>query len=558
MSKTIRDWLMELEQPYRSQAIYNAFNRSRGHHELDEVVEHMHNAINWAFVWGDTVQGHEYWSELFSKYEEPFRLERERLEREREEQERAERDRQRQEIESRRVHYSTSMKEMLYKFDNENGCKVSGSLLSEHCFDNSFANYITMRGELCSYLPNGREHKVNPDTGRWLRDGRQDMKPAKLARKLMLEEAIRQRGISDADFEKFSNLVKSYISVVGDEDGLGRNIKLEVISGEAIKEAYWEENYSKIMGTGSNLWNSCMRYEGCQGYFGMYTLNPNQVQMLVALDSERKVLGRALLWNFTDNTKGMDTIYAHESLQECFISWAIENDYIYKASQSCHHHAFDKRNRENHIDCYKQVKLDVKSFKKYPYMDSMYYYSYDGTLSNDSGDYDITLRCTGGGYEEDREGQVLDINGEYIDDDDARYICYTRPNGRHIEGYVWYECCIYAQDGEYYLDDDCVQVDGDYYLENDEAICCTYEDEWELKENCVMLDAGEHEGEWAHSDEAVCLGNGEWVLMHEAEECVVDGDYYFKDDMEKMENGDWVANENKETYLENLKETADA
>lgn len=549
---------MELEQPYRSQAIYNAMHCNRGSYGPDKIADEMHLAINWAFIWEDTVQGKDYWRELFDKYEKPFRLERERREREEEELREQERQRVRDEIESRRVHYSTSMNTMLFKFYNDNDCKVSSALLSEHCFDNSFANYITMRGELCSYLPHGREHKVNEETGRWLRDGRQDMKPAKLARKLILPRKIEERGITDTDFEKFSNLVKSYISVVGDEDGVGRNIKMEVISGEAIKEAYLEDNYSKIMGTGSNLWNSCMRYEGCQEYFGIYTLNPNQVQMLVALDSERKVLGRALLWNFTDNTKGMDTIYAPEGLQESFISWAIENDYIYKASQSCHHHAFDKRNRENHRDCYKQVKLDVKLFKKYPYMDSMYFYSYDGILANDSGEYDITLRCTGGGYEEDRDGQVCDINGEYIEEDDANYVDYTRPNGRILCGYVWYENCVYAQDGNYYLEDDCVLVDGDYYLENDEAICCTYEDEWAMKDDCVMLDTGDFAGDWAKADDAVCLGNGEWVLYDEAKECVVDGTCYLKEDMEQMDNGDWVANENKETYLENLKETADA
>lgn len=550
---------MELEQPHRSQAIYNAMNCRHSRYGLNNVAEEMHIAINWAFVWEDTPQGKQYWRDLFNKYEEPFRLERERIEREEEERREAERQRVRDEIESRRVTYSTSMKDMLYKFYNENSCKVSTALLSEHCFDNSFANYITMRGELCSYLPNGREHKVNPETGRWVRDGRQDMKPAKLARKLILPHKIEERGLTDVDFEKFSNLVKSYISVVGDEDGVGRNIKMEVIYGEAIKEAYWEDNYSRLMGTGSNLWNSCMRYEGCQEYFGIYVQNPNQVQMVVALDSERKVLGRALLWNFTDGTKGMDTIYAPEGLQESFISWAIENDYLYKSSQSCHHQEFDRRNRERHDDCYKKVKLDVKSFRKYPYVDSLYYYDLSGILSNDSGyHYDITLRCTGGGYEEDNEGRVADINGDYIDEDDARYVCYTRPNGRHIEGYVYYDCVTYASDGEYYLDDDCVEVDGEVYLENDENICTTYEDEWAMKDDCVMLDTGDYEGEWAKYDDAVALGNGEYALADECEKCYVDGDYYLKEDMEEMDNGDWVANENIKVYLENEKETTNA
>lgn len=552
---------MGLEQPYMSQALYNAqnFSHVQGEWDLDYEVDSMHNAINRGFEWCRTPQGQTYWEDLHRMYEMEYD-ERRRVEREQLRIiEEAEREEKLKEQESRRVYYSSSMFRMLSKFNNENDCRVSGSLISPFCWDNSFANYITMRGELCSYLPKGREHKVNEETSKWLRDGRQDMKPAKLARKLILESEITNRGITDADFEKFSNLVKSYISVVGDDDGVGRNIKMEVISGDAIKSAYLEDNYSKIMGTGNNLWGSCMRYENCQGYFGIYTNNPNQVQLLVAYDTERKVLGRAILWKFSDGTSGMDTIYAPDGLQESFISWAVENQYIYKASQSCHHQSFDVFNRENHRGCFKDVTLEHFRLKQYPYMDSMYYLNTNsGLLSNSDDDYTITLRCTGGGYEDNEEGRVLDINGEYIDEDDAHYICYTRPSGRGIEGYVWYENAVYAEDGNYYLEDDCEEVGNAWYLRTDDTICQTHDDEWELREDCILLDTGDSEGEYARLDDAVCLYNGEYALSDECAECEVDGKFYLIDDMELIEEGVFVANENKEQYLENLKETENA
>ncbi len=558
--KTIYEWLNELPQPYKSQALYN-FGAYLETHRVryplkyqsmrTETYGYMCEAINMSMNWELTPQGHNYWNEIHDEYEKIREADRQA----REEREREEERRRMEERLAKKVIYSDSMFRMLVQLQDNS--QVARNLCNVLCWDNSFANYVTMRGDMCSYLPAGREHKTNPDTGRWLRDGRQDMKPAKLARKLLNEYGLSD--LSDTDFEKFNNLVRAYISVEGDEDGIGRNVTLEVISGEAIKDAYHEVNYSTLQGTSSNLWNSCMRYEGCQGYFGIYTLNPDKVSMLVAFDCDRKILGRAILWNFNDDTKGMDTIYASDSIRELFIRWAIDNKYYYKASQSCHHAYFDMYDGEMEGSGKKYVTLTNHHFRYYPYMDSMQYLSSGGSLSNDyDSGYGMTLRCTGGGYDEESDDYVTDIDGERILDDDARYINYRRPNGRRIEGYVHCDCVTYCHDGEYYLDDDTVEVNGHMYFIHDEDIVLMYNDDHALRDDCVYLEAGAHSGEYAPSDESVALANGDWVLEDEAQQCCVDEEYYLIEDMEEMDNGDWVALENKEQYLEQLKETENA
>jgi hypothetical protein len=551
--KTIYEWLNELPQPYKSQALYNFEGyvyREDKQYLKHNTYEYMCEAINHSMHWASTVQGHDYWEPLYKEYEKIKEADREA----REEREREEERRRTEERLAKKVIYSDSMFNMLVQLQSNS--QVARNLCNINCWDNSFANYVTMRGDMCSYLPAGREHRTNPDTGRWLRDGRQDMKPAKLARKLLNEYGLSD--LCDADFEKFNNLVRAYISVEGDEDGIGRNVTLEVISGEAIKDAYHEDNYSRIQGTSSNLWNSCMRYEGCQDYFGIYTLNPDKVSMLVAYDCDRKILGRAILWNFNDNTKGMDTIYASDSIKELFIRWAIDNKYYYKASQSCHHQYFDRYDGEMTDFKFKCVTLTNHKLKKYPYMDTMQYLSNYGLLSNDYDvSYDYTLRCTGGGYDEEDDDYVTDINGERLHNDDARWIDYTRPSGRNIEGYVHCDCVSYCQDGEYYLDDDTVYINGDNYFINDENVVLTYNDDHALREDCVYLDAGDYAGEYAPSDECVALANGEWVLEDEAQQCCVDDEYYLLEDIEEID-GNWVATCNKEQYLENLKETENA
>lgn len=61
--KTIREWLEELPEPYRTQAIDNTMER-----ELSQAEPSMHEAILGAFVWEETIEGFYYWAKLHHKF----------------------------------------------------------------------------------------------------------------------------------------------------------------------------------------------------------------------------------------------------------------------------------------------------------------------------------------------------------------------------------------------------------------------------------------------------------------------------------------------------------
>ena len=56
---------------------------------------------------------------------------------------------------------------------------------------------------------------------------------------------------------------------------------------------YLKDNYIEVEG---DLGNSCMRYIYCQSYFDIYIKNPDVCKMLVYVDEDNKVWGRALIW----------------------------------------------------------------------------------------------------------------------------------------------------------------------------------------------------------------------------------------------------------------------
>lgn len=555
---TIVEWLNLLDEPYKTQALLKLREDRR-----TRMVTRMSEAINQAFTWSESHQGREYWDDLFKMYERREETQHQRELRETQEAElirvRAEHDRMQEE----RVLFSASMYEMLEKLSYDS--KVADYLNSWRFTINTFGSYVTTRQGMLSFLPNGREHKVNEETGKWLRDGRQEMKPAKLARKLIRE--LQLADLTDADFEKFGNKVRAYLGVVGDEDGEGKNIRLEIIEGAAIKDAYLRDNYSTLLGDSTNLHNSCMRTECSQRYFGIYTENPSAVKMLVARDEDNKVLGRALLWQFDDGEKGMDTIYGPDIVAQLMIDWAMDNGYWCKTNQSCHHHNFDGHglNRHNNSELrdigklIRKVTLTYKEFDFYPFVDSLYYLCNDGSkyyLTNiHDSNVEKTLRDTGGGYEErddDDDGYVTLENGDRCDEDDAYYVDYRNHNGESVSGYYHESETIYCMDDTTRLREDCTRVDGDWYALDDDAIVWVDDkDTYCLEEDTRYCCVRE---ETIHEDDAVELHNGEYCDKEYAWQCEHNGEWYLEEDVIKLPNDLHVAKVNEADYLEQLKQ----
>jgi hypothetical protein len=243
------------------------------------------------------------------------------------------------------------------------------------------------------------------------------IKIGKFVSKFFKKESIELYYINGIDIETFVNLFKSYF----DSD----LSKFKVISGEEILQYYLEDNYFLHNGyRHGTLWNSCMRYKEKNKFMSIYALNPDKIKMLVNLDSSGKVKTRALLWEDVEDKNGnkfkvMDRIYSvYDHEIESFKKWAKQNGYIFKYEQSAKNEVFFNTG-ESIKDLYLKVKLDVWKLKKYPYIDTFKYLSYnDGVLSNHPmNKYDFVLIQNDGQLE--REERVEIENDEVFDFDEV-------------------------------------------------------------------------------------------------------------------------------------------
>jgi len=184
--------------------------------------------------------------------------------------------------------------------------------------------------------------------------------------------------ISDADIEKFVNLYKA----TWNKKYAKSDEKMRFVSGEDIRFWYNEKNYNKGGGT---LNNSCMRYETTQDFLDIYALNPESCRLLIYVDDNNDLVARAIVWKLETPVNGsniyLDRIYyTHDHMQRTMYDFAAEKLGIDLGGQK-----FVNSHWNGNGGTFK-VKLQKTIFKKYPYMDSIYYlYPKDSILSNYSG-----------------------------------------------------------------------------------------------------------------------------------------------------------------------------
>lgn len=60
MKKTIKQWLQELEEPYRTQALEHA----KAYGINTNIESSLDQALLAGFIWEDTLQGWDYWNDV--------------------------------------------------------------------------------------------------------------------------------------------------------------------------------------------------------------------------------------------------------------------------------------------------------------------------------------------------------------------------------------------------------------------------------------------------------------------------------------------------------------
>lgn len=310
--------------------------------------------------------------------------------------------------------------------------------------------------------------------------------------------------------------------------------RFEIVTGIDIAYWYLQSRYEDE--DKGSLGSSCMRGKDCQRYFDIYTQNSGvSMVILKSKDYPNTIIGRALLWdaefiNKTDdsnsddsNIKFMDRIYVNDySDENFFIKFARANGFYYKKNQDSYPIPlmFDGKELTKDESLIRFYIGD--GYDKYPYVDTLCYYSEDnGYLSNNDDSYDYILNETNGGNGScsrcGGSGEVecdnCDGNGEQSCDD-----CYSGSNSCrdcdssgqiecfNCEGYGTLECGDCDGGGQI----DCQECSGSGEDGDEECSYCSGSG----KEDCSTCDS---EG---RSECSVCNGDG----TNECEECGGNGD----------------------------------
>ena len=182
--------------------------------------------------------------------------------------------------------------------------------------DENKDDFITfMPSNRCWYLmnyENQEEANKEPNEANpiWKASGRQSMKIGALIGKLFDD-------FSDLTTDNFVKTYKAEIASIV----LFNRFKL--VNGKEIRKWYYRNSYSTEAG---NLGASCMRYDKCQDFFGIYENNPEKCNLLILTNRDDKLIGRALVWiglkKPTEKTF-MDRVYTiQQSDEELFKKYA--------------------------------------------------------------------------------------------------------------------------------------------------------------------------------------------------------------------------------------------
>lgn len=256
---------------------------------------------------------------------------------------------------------------------------------------------------------------------------------------------IRRLFNNDYDDKAVGGFAEAYASLITVSNPL---YDFSIISGEDIKDAYEESNYYAQSNT---LGNSCMRYQGCQLYFDMYTKFPDKVNMAV-LKRGTKIAARSIMW-FIDGKWVFDRIYSTNQETYNLLNNTLESSgysTIYSKSE------------------YFKLDIDLSEIKSFPYVDTLRYYRVnEKVLTSESPSSNVpywSLNSTGGDvytcngaiftghnsnedYDNGENYHNCEVCGDAVYEDQGYYVQV----GRHESCQVCGSCVVECETtGEYF------------------------------------------------------------------------------------------------------------
>jgi hypothetical protein len=208
-----------------------------------------------------------------------------------------------------------------------------------------------------------QQNRVKDGVDAYTMAGRSDLKVGRAIK--YIAKDLYDISINDKQIEDFVNVYKS-IGVEGEPN-------FQFYIGDDIKNGYNSNNYFS-RGYGS-LGGSCMNDKF--SYLKIYRRNEKKVRLLVLLDDNSSICGRALVWKLDkspcDAEYFMDRVYTNRDFEvNKFIEYAENNNFLYKQRMSCgDSEAVKFRYKGKELIGEIRVKLDGEH-NKYPYMDTLF------------------------------------------------------------------------------------------------------------------------------------------------------------------------------------------
>ncbi len=183
----------------------------------------------------------------------------------------------------------------------------------------------------------------------------------------------------------------------------------EVWKGTDIKKAYKSNTYHFAENGNNPLMNSCMNDELILVDFYSYCPTCN---VIVLLDDENNILGRALLWEDSDGRMIMDRVYyVYDKDYYKFIRLANDHGWYYKKRNISGGSSFIKNGQETSLKSKVRVPDVFKHRDEgFPYMDTFYYAQGEWAMNYEPEGRYFKLIDTDGSYEEYTDYESLDEN----------------------------------------------------------------------------------------------------------------------------------------------------